>query len=564
MDTLSRVPQVVSMASNAPRRSAWFGLAELRPTSRGTLRLRPRWKRIAALSGFLLIAGYLTGALGVFWLYKERKGYSEVAFVDVLLWRRAKIRQEQGEADIARAIEAIEANAFREAFNYLRTGLARNPEHREGRLLLIRMYAQSHPHLAAELFEKGLSYHSDDREYLELYGRFLIQAREDEKLLALVGEVTAEFPPDSEIARMMALFGMHVANRRGEFATAADFYRRYALGHTPEGLLEAAYALEQTHRRPEAIALLQAALNHPGAPANPALYGRLVELLLSGERSDEAITVALDLALKAPLKWEPRLILLNAYESAGREAGVMRESMALLRQFRDDPALVAALAGFAQKTGRVELAGKIYATALEKGLGLAHFGLLYIETHLAAEDYAGALALCQEIEAANPDWLAQYQPQFNGIRSIAAYAIGNPELGNLYQRQFMEAIAGRADGLHAIGRAFQRAGLNEQAFVIMKEAHLRAPSDEGILATLIELQITLRDPVDLGTRVRKLITLRRPDYTVFEKALTALMNNPSIDADERRRITAEVEAVLRETDDLESAAFSLPAPEKPV
>lgn len=536
------------MAPDSRRRTTWLGFAELVPTSRGTVRLHLRWRRLAALFGCMLVIGYFSAALGVFWLYKERKGYSEVAFSDVLFWKRAKIRQEQGAADIARGLEAIEAGAFREAFNYLRTGLGRAPDHLQGRLLLSQIYARSHPHLTGELFEQGLPYHADDPGFLQAYCRFLFESREDDQLLAMVREAIPSFRTDVETTRTLALFGMHAAIRNGRFAEAAEFFRRHDLGQTSEGLLQATQALEPAGHTEAAITLLEQALTHPATSRSAALYRRLIELKISVGRPDQAIAVALDLALLAPLEWQPRLLLLNAYEAAGREADIERETAALLRQFHSEIEAVAAIANFAQRTARIGLARRTYETALENGFAPARFGLLYIETHLRAGAYSTALELCREIEAEQPAWLTDYLPQFNAIRAIASFAVDDREVGNLYRRQLIEATGRNPQLLYSVGQSFQRAGLPEEAIVILREAHRRAPGDERILAKLIELQIATGHSGELPEHLAVLLQLRRPDYSVLRQAAAFLAEDRSIDSDKRLALIAQLEAVLREVE----------------
>jgi len=546
------------MTDRAHYRSTWLGFAELRPTGRGTLRLHLRWPRILCTLVLMAIIGYFTAATGVYLLYKERRGFSEVTFIDVLLWRRESLRQRQGEADIARGLEALERGAGREAFNYLRTGVGRAPDHLEGRLRLISLYQSGFPKLAAELFERGLEYHADSPAFLDAYGRFLIWQREDERLLALMREVIQRHPPESEAAQTMALFGMHIKIRNGHFVDAAELYERHKLGTKADGILEAVEALIRRDRQPEAIALLRQALTRQDMLSIITLHNRLIELYLEEENVNMAIQRGLDLALMAPLEWQPRILLLKAYEKAGRTHDVQREAAAILRQFRHNPEAISTVGQFAQQNGRVDIARQTYEIALEKNFEVPRFALIFIEAHLRAKRFAEALALCGELEAENPSWLSAYGPQFNGIRSIASYRAGNIQHGALYQREFLREAGNRLPVLHTVGRSYQRAGLLEPAYAIMEAAHDLDPQNEQVLASLLEIQVELGESRGLTQRVNMLLNLRRPGYEVFSKAQRELASDRFLYAENRRELAGALDEVLKETAG-PPLEFSIPA-----
>lgn len=546
------------MTDRASYRSTWLGFAELRPTGRGTLRLHLRWTRIFCALLIMGTIGYFSTATGVYLLYKERRGFSEVTFLDVLLWRRESLRQRQGAADIARGMEALERGAGREAFNYLRTGVGRAPDHLKGRLLLIALYQQGFPKLATELFERGLEYHADEPEYLEAYGRFLIRQREDERLLALMDATLQRHPPESKVSQTMALFGMYTEVRRGRFAEAAALYERHKLGTSADGILEAVEALTRSGRRAEAITLLRGALARREMQSVLTLHSRLIELYLEADEVTLAIERSLDLALMAPLEWQPRILLLNAYEKAGRAQDVQREATAILRQFRHTPEAISTVGQFAQQNGRVDIARQTYEIALEKNFEVPRFALIFIEAHLRAKRFEEALALCGELEAENPAWLADYLPQFNSVRSIASYGAGNAQHGALYQREFLREARNRIEVLHTVGRAYWRAGLLEPAHTVMETAHHIDPQDERVLAALLEIQIELGESRELTQRVNALLDLRRPGYEIFSKARHELASDRFLYAEKRLDLARALDAVMQETAGA-PLAFSLPA-----
>lgn len=549
-----------TMSGSRNRRSRKNFFTETRPTDRGTMRLHLRWGRIFGLAFVLLVSGYLLGGLGVFILYKERKRFTELKLVDVYLLRRDEIRTKQGEHDIAEGLEAIKNRDFRAAYSYLRSGVSRSPSNLEGRLTLIALTAPSSPDQALHIFEDGLQYGKDDFGYLRAYGQFLLGTRHDEKLRDLAQSLLLDLDEESENSRLMAFFLFRAQIYLGELAKAGETFEQYGLFGSMEGTLFAADALERASQPDKAIEILENFRSRYQNADQAPLVGKLVHLYLENNRIRDATQLSLNFALKDPLSWRPRRMLLDCYEKAGRDADIERESTAMVREFRDETEAITALAQFAEETGRIKLARQAYEVALEDGLEVARFGLLFIETYLSAKRYDEVLVLCEEIEEESPAWLEQYRPEFSGMRSIAAYAQKNSQLGDIYRNQFLGAVGRRADVLRAVAAAYKKAGLHSQAASMLEEASNIETDNELALSDLIDLQVKLGDSRELTSRVKRLLGLRRPGYDVFEAVEGELGSDRFIFASEREDLLQSVSEVLEEVAPESLAALRMPPP----
>lgn len=510
------------------------------------MRLHLRWGRILTLLVLLGIGTYLGGGIGVYLLYKERKNFTELEFVDVLLLRRDEIRLKQGEHDITEGLAALKEQDFRAAYNYLRSGVRRSPANLEGRLTLIAMTAPSSQEQALKLFEDGLTYGKSDFGYLRAYGQFLLGTRHDAELKELASSLLSTLEDNSEAKRLMAFFLFRAQIHLGEIASAGETFQTYKLHDSLEGVLFAADALDRAGHPFTAIELLQNFRRRFQNGSQPVVFEKLAQLYLQTDQDSQATQVALDFAMKEPLSWRPRRLLLECYDKAGREADIERAASSLVREFRDEREAISSLAQFAEKTGRVDLARKTYEVALEDGFEVARFGLLFIETYLSAERFSDVLALCEEIETENPAWLERYRPEFSGMRSIAAYGVNNTQLGDIYRNQFLSAVGRRADVLRAVASAFEDAELYAQAAAILEEATQIDDEDEQVLSNLIDLQVKLGDSRELTDRVQRLLELRRPGYAIFNAVKSELGSDRFIFANERAELLDAVAAVLRE------------------
>ncbi len=533
---------------SAPRRSsAWFGFAHLIPTGKGTLRLKLRWGRIGLAFFTLCLMGYLSAAFGLYYLFKQHRGFSELRFTDVLFLQRTELRERQGEADIARAIEALERGSGREAFNFLRTGVGRAPENLEGRLLLIQFYMEGYPQLAEDLFRRGMAFHADNPDYRYSFAQFLVHRRKDVEATALIEEgLSADSGEVSDAVRLASL-GMTLANLRGNFGRAMELYEEYSLGKTERGVLEAVHSLIRTGRPDDAITLLEAGIRNSDLRHHLSLYHRLIELYLKAERYDAASDLALQLSLQAPLEWQPRIMLLRIWQLSGQDPQhLRREFHALMEQFSDNPSAITSLAHFAREYGLLELGQAVYTFALEQGQEFSTYTLILLETTLRAGAYEKTLAFSTELETESPPWLERHLAEYYSMRSIAAFATGNRQLGTLYQREFLREARRRPELIRLIALSFQRADLNDVALTVLEHAHELAPENEAVLADLIQLQLQLRESRQLTQRVRTLLGLRRPDYAVFEHVWEELNSERPLFRRDTPSLLLELAPVLAE------------------
>ena len=539
--------------------SIWFGFAETRPTKKGTRRIHLRWGRMGILALFLAACFWLVAATALYFVYKEQKGYSEIAFADVLWYplRRDEIRQKHGNFNIEEAKVALENQDFRAAYNRLLNGVRRAPDNLEGRILLIRFFeAQGHHEGTRGLFEGGVQYAGNDLNFYRLYGQFLVQQRDDKGTLQLVEQVHQQVARDSELGRVMALFGMQAAGRLGDFRAAREYFEGSGLQTNLEGVITAANLLEQTGRTEMAIDYLRQFIKRFSSEKVGPAFRVLTNLYIKSGDYDKAIESALSYSLQQPLDFEPRILLIRAYEEAERHEAATKEAQTLLRQFRNDPAALTQLGLFAREVGDVDLARRLYELALEGDIAVPRFGLIFLEAHLADKQFANTIELCEELERENPDWLRIYRAEFAVMQALAHLGLGNQQLGNIYLNEFLAADGVMNNVLFAVAKTFEEIGLPEYALQVLEEAYSRDDADEGILSHLIDLQVTLGESRALTDRVQSLLKLRRPEYAIFKRVKEELNSDRFVFAESRTEVSEDLDTVLDET---QGDALNFPA-----
>lgn len=537
-------------SENSSAQSIWLGFAETRPTGRGTRRIHLRWGRIGALAVMLTLGIWIIGASALYFVYREQKGYTEIAFGDVLLFplKRAEIREAHGNFNIEEAKKALEAEDYRAAYNLILAGVRRAPANLEGRILLIRFFeAQGYHEGSRGLFEQGIPYAGDDLDFYRLYAQFLNQQRDDAAIVNLAQEMLGRLSPDSELARVMALFGMQAAGRLGKFETAQRFFKEADLKNNLEGMVTAANLLAKTGKVDAAIDILvQFSKQYQSQPIGP-IYQALTNIYISEKRYDEAIQTALSFSTSQPLEYQPRVLLISAYEAAGRRALAQKEAQTVLRQFRSDPVALTQLGLFAREVGDTSLARRLYELALEGDIAVPRFGLIFLESHLANHEFARTIELCKELDRENPDWLRIYRAEFAVMRALANLGLGNQQLGNIYLNEFLSAEGILNNVLFAVATTFEEIDLPEYALQVLEEAYSRDEKDEVILAHLVGLQVTLGESRGLTERVNQLLQLRRPNYAVFKQVKNELNSDRFVFAENRVAVAENLDHVLKET-----------------
>lgn len=528
----------------------WMGFARRVPTERGTLRIHLLWGRIAVLFVALVLLGWFSVATALYFFFREVREFEEVAYGDMVLFplRRDSVRQQQGDYEIEQALLRAEEGDVQRALRLARQGVARSPRNTEGRMFLARVYAGFRPDLSLELLEGGLAYAEDDLDYQRLYIQLLLQEKRDEQVVDFALEVLSRDDVPADIRTVFALAGMRAALMRGQYPTAVRLFEENNLWRNIEGITLAGRLLQRVGKVDEAVELLtnftRAFRDQPIEP----VYTTLLRILVEEERFSEASDIALDRSFRNPLDWQPRLDLLNIHHKSGREARARREALEIARQFRGEERAMAALAQFATDAGDINLARRVYETALENNHSIALFGLLFIEAHLTAGNYEQGIRFCNELAREQPAWLREYESVFASMRSIAYFGVGNEELGRVYLREFMDSPRTTPGILVSVGQRFADMGRIEEARRLFTEGVRRDAENEAALARLVELELDLGESIAITEHVSQLLEMRRPGYSLLERLHRELGSDRFLFTPGRRELVSELSSVLEERD----------------
>ncbi|MCC5024573.1 MAG: hypothetical protein J6386_18050 [Candidatus Synoicihabitans palmerolidicus] len=120
------------------------------------------------------------------------------------------------------------------------------------------------------------------------------------------------------------------------------------------------------------------------------------------------------------------------------------------------------LGDFAANTGRPDIAQKVYDHALNFNLPIEDPALMLVESRIVAGNYQSAIELTREFMEANPDWETRLAPIFNGLQSIAYFAMGDRESASLYLDSFLNLPTIRAENLVAVSNRLRKVGASRR------------------------------------------------------------------------------------------------------
>lgn len=513
----------------------------------GRWRIRIRWGVLFVLMGVLGVCGYLAFSTAMYFYFLKIQKFEDVQFVDMLtlLANREEHRAKVGDYQIEKAKEAIGIGEWREALQYLQTGVARSPQNLEGRMLLADffMYAIRDPERARLILSEGVEYAHDNTDYLRKYYGVLLAFHKDEEVIE-VAETILPKTNDPEVQRVLAIGAASSAYYRGRFDQAEDYLRKYdLLDGDLQGTLLAARINWERGDKESAIARLQSAMS------NYRELDPVYELLSRFYREEGDFAKARQYtvlrSVSAPLNVAPRIDLLKILQQTGDTERAQSEARAILNQFSNDENALTLLANYATDHGDTDLNAQIYDIALNNNFNIAPYTLLLIESYVVAEDYQKAIEMTAQLVEERPAWLDNSWAIFNSLRSVAYYGLGNSEMGKLYLDQYLKSEQIRVDSLLAVSNRFIKMGNKKEARDILKRAYTANPENQAALTSLIDLEIDLGNSTEIGPYLKELLQMRRPAKQILHRAYTKLGSDRFIFTPDREKLLAQLEDMIQ-------------------
>lgn len=509
----------------------FLGLGSFAPfqyerSQRGT-RIRVFWKRSAL---WLLIVSLITwiGIATSAWLFvKYKRDFPEVRYSHMLLlpWKLDEYRRAKGEFFIARGKERFNQQAYLEAFELMRAGLAAVPEDTEARRFVAELYlALRRPDLAQPLMVGGLPYNAEQLDYLQWVFASLFRFQEDDAVARIAGEFLAAVPDASPNARHIVLMAEATAHFfRGRFDASEAVLARHATHQTQDGqLLLARIALERG-RSNEAVDRLRKLLQRH--PENLEAYTELISLLRRENGHAEVRRQAVQRQLAFPD--HPRAFLdeLQVLHDTGATDELAAAFEAYLTRFPNHAPAIEGLAAFVSNIGHHEFARRLYKERADLKLPAGTAALCLIEAQLVAGRYADALGTIQlatQVDQSLPDAPLR---GVDALKAVAYVAQGDLLSAQNSLIQYLAQPNLRPELLILTARRLDRVGGRELALQALRKALVMDPLNQAAFNDLLTLEPEAIKADELRQSLPRLLAFRRPPTALLRRLRQELQSD---------------------------------------
>lgn len=477
------------------------------------------WRRTLAVSSSLAFMVYVAGVGAIFGFVRFSRGVEGVRFVDLLLpsrWGNYQIAR--GNQHLATAKHLTAQRMSREALLYARTGLAKAPANREGRLLLFELLlAMGRVDEARSTLLDGVAFHANDPIFLRPLLTFLLHQQEDRRVVELVRQCLPHVGVATEQARLLVFAAAMASFHRGNFDVAEDFLRGDGgLAGSRDGrLLMAKIEWDRGYRE---LALVQLRGLAAELPRDRDVQRELVSHLRRHGLHDEARRSGLSFHLAFPDQPSARLELLRGYRLTNDEERATREVEALLRDFPDDQSAGLALADYAASKGDVALVRRIAERAVDRRWPREALAMLTIEALIVARDFPAALASIRSYRENFSAGERRNGGVCDSLQAAALFGLGDATAAAIYLNAFLGQANLRADNLLAVANRFVELGAEEPARRVLSRAVEIDPQNQAALSRLVELDILANEGEDLARHLQQLIRMRRPPPDILRVA----------------------------------------------
>lgn len=549
MSVQSSTPSATPVQPPAGTRSrgdVLLGFGRRERDDEGRPRVRILWARLARFTAIAIVAGWFILA-GLGWAFVHvRQGITSVTYLDIaaLPFRWTEYQRKRGDFYIGRGMEMFAAGDYRGAFQMFRIGVQKSPGNLEGRSQLAVMYSSflRRPEEAVRIFEEGRPPDGGDHAYYQTLLGLLLANQQDERVRSIADERLALTAPETNYARIYALFAAQACFARGFYDAAETYFEKYGLMKTKEGKLLAAQILWERGLR--AVATSGVAEVLKAAPNDEQAHALHIAYLRELGQAYNAVEAARRRRAQFPQSIEARISLIQAYQAAGYTEQARAELDSAVAAAAQDQRLVFALADHAAATADMTLADRLGGLAEAAGLPDGSGELIALDVRVAARDYRGALAELERINAEKPVWLSEQGNAIAGMQAVASFGTGDVDMGELYLNKFLGQQSLRVQSLLLIAGRLQAAGAAAPAHRALALAAELEPQNQAVLTRLIEADLAVGATENLPANLERLLATRRPPIDLLQRTVIALGSDRMLFVPGRDEILNKVRAAI--------------------
>ena len=481
------------------------------------------WGRIALAGLAVIVAGWLAAATAVWAFVRIERGYTDVSYLDLAFYpfRAAHYRAGLGQHYLALGRAELEKKNYRTGYSLLLAGLARAPDDVAARrLVAITEIRLGIKHRALQTLADGATLATADLDYHKLMFALLLDAQEDDRVIALAAQLLPAKPDGVLIHEFIALQAATAHFQRGRYDQAERIVADWHLDQSLEGAILLAECDWERGYTDLALMRLQDALTR--FSQRDELYFHLSRFHRELGHLDEARRYVLLRHLSDPKSPRPRIDLLLAYHASDDRAVEARELDAFLADFKGDASALELLADFAVETVQPSLAQRVHDLAAARNFPLNAFNLARVKAAIAAADYGDALSLADTALREENESNTVFSATLNGLRALALFGLHDTSRAELTLGSFLNQTDLRAINALVLAKQLRLLGVPDQARIVLERLCTLDPLNQAALGELVRLDAESGDRAKLTDDLAKFLRLRKPSRAVLEETLLHL------------------------------------------
>jgi hypothetical protein len=480
------------------------------------------WRRLIGSLTLLTVLGWLAAAAAVWTYVRTTRGFDGASYINIALpWRWSEHRASLGRHYLARARIELEQQDYAAAYQHLTAGLNRAPTDTAGRKLLAFVQIRfGRPDLALRTLTDGAQLAGSDLEYLRLLFNLLIEAQQDDRVIA-IAKTLLPAKPDAVLSHQFVALQAATAHfHRGRYDDTEKIISDWGLERSLEGnILLARCDWERGY--PD-LALLRLENNLPRFPRRDELYVALIRYYRELGRTDAARQTALLRRFNDPTSPGPRIDVLHTTRATSEPAAIAREIDTYLKDFAADPQALILLAWFGSDTAQPALVQRTLTLARERKYLPNAFNLALAQAQIAASDYRGALATAEAALREENEDNRFFTGNLNGLRALALFGLRDTERAELMLDSFLSTAQLRASDALFLAQQLRLLGALPSARRVLARAVSVDSLNQAALTELVRLDAAASDRTALAQNLPKLLAMRKPARAVLEECLLRL------------------------------------------
>lgn len=480
------------------------------------------WRRLAAALALLAILGWFAAATAAWTYIRTARDFADASFINIALpWRWSEHRATLGRHYLARARIELETQDYSAAYAHLNAGLARAPDDTAGRRLLAFVQIRfGRPDLALRTLTDGARLAGADLEYLRLLFNLLLEAQQDDRVIAIAATLLPAKPDAILTHQFVALQAATAHFHRGRYDDTEKLISAWGLDRSLEGnILLARCDWERSYSD---LALLRLENSLPRFPRRDELYIALIRYYRELGRTDAARQTALLRRFNDPAGPGPRIDVFHTTRATSEPAAIAREIDTYLKDFASDPQALILLAWFGSDTAQPALVQRTLALARSRKYLPNAFDLALAQSQIAATDYRAALTTAEAALRGKNEDDRFFTARLNGLRALALFGLRDTERAELMLDSFLSTAQLHPSDALFLAQQLRHLGAVPSARRVLARAVALDPLNQAALTELVRLDAAANDRTALTQNLPKFLAMRKPARAVLEECLLRL------------------------------------------